>query len=372
MKILNLLSCRGLTVVLIVWTGCVFSGCQSAEIEQLPSEPVFFPPPPEKPRLQFLKSFSGAEDLESKVSAFERFIVGEPELEEGIAKPYGVAIFEGKLYVCDVLKRVVEVLDLEKGTFGYLTRERRMMNPVNIYIDSDGTKYIADPTGGAVFVFDKSDNLKAILGKELDIKPVDVVVRQQKCFIADAANNQVIILDKVTGKEITRIGTEGGGDGQFISITGLALDKQNNVYTTDKIKAQITKFNESGIFQQVIGQLDTAIGAFVRPKGIAVDKEGRIWVVDAAPEVAKIYNPEGQLLLFFGLPDESRRPGTLTLPAAITIDYDNVELFRKYAVEGANIEFLVLVSSQYGPNKINVYGFGSFPEQEQQKTEQRP
>jgi hypothetical protein len=30
-------------------------------------------------------------------------------------------------------------------------------------------------------------------------------------------------------------------------------------------------------------------------------------------------------------------------------------------VPGANIEFLVLVSNQYGPNKISVYGFGSFP-----------
>jgi hypothetical protein len=51
----------------------------------------------------------------------------------------------------------------------------------------------------------------------------------------------------------------------------------------------------------------------------------------------------------------------MNLPAKIVLDYDNVDLFRKYAVPGADIEFLVLVSNQYGSNKISVYGFGSFP-----------
>ena len=359
MKIFNLLLGRGLVVALAVG---LFAGCQPSEVVQGPP-PMFFPQLPEKPRLQFLKSFSDSGDLESKISGFEKFVVGESEIKDAIVKPYGIAIFEGKLYVCDVLRRMVVVLDLRKGTFGYLTRERRMMNPVNIAIDSDGKKYIADSTALAVFVFDKNDNLTAIFGKELDIKPVDVVIRQQKCYIADAANNQVIILDKNTGREITRIGKEGDGEGQFKLITGLAVDEDGNIYVTDKIKAVITKFNSSGIFQQTIGFMDTSIHGFVRPKGIDVDRKGRIWVVDAASEVAKIYNPQGQLLLFFGLPDGQGSPGTLTLPADITLDYDNVGLFQKYAVEGAKIEFLVLVSNQYGRNKINVYGFGSFPKQ---------
>ena len=101
------------------------------------------------------------------------------------------------------------------------------------------------------------------------------------------------------------------------------------------------------------------IDEFVRPKGIAIDRENRIWVVDAATEVAKIYNEQAQLLLFFGLP--GNEPGMMNLPATIVVDYDNVEFFQKYAVQGASIEFLVLVSNQYGPNKISVYGFGTFP-----------
>jgi hypothetical protein len=77
--------------------------------------------------------------------------------------------------------------------------------------------------------------------------------------------------------------------------------------------------------------------------------------------VAKIYDEQARLLLFFGL--GGNNPGMMNLPATIVVDYDNVEYFEQYAVEGARIEFLVLVSNQYGPNKISVYGFGRFPMQ---------
>jgi len=350
---------------------CVFSGCQSAEIKQETRKPVFFPPPPERPRLQFLKSFSGPQDLGTLgPGAFERFVLGEPETKEGITTPYGMAIFEGKLYVCDVGKRMVEVLDLKNRTFGYLTRDRRLMNPVNIYIDNNGVKYIADPTAGAVFVFDKSNNLKVILGKELKINPIDVVVRGPRCYVTDFGSNQVVVLDKTTGGEIMRIGIKSQSQrqikplselppGEIMLISDLALDQQDSVYVTDKAGARITQFDRSGIFKRTIGRLGLNIDEFARPKGIAIDKENRIWVVDAATEVAKIYNQQAQLLLFFGLP--GNEPGMMNLPAKVVVDYDNVELFREYAVEGANIEFLVLVSNQYGLNKINVYGFGSFP-----------
>jgi DNA-binding beta-propeller fold protein YncE len=365
---------KSLTLINVVWVVCVFSGCQSVQVEQQSSKPVFFPPPPEVPRLQFLKSFSGPDDLGAVTSsAFERFVLGKPETMDGITTPYGVAIFEGKLYVCDVGKRMVEVLDLKNRTFSYLTKDRRLTNPVNIYIDDDGTKYIADPTAGSIFVFDKNDNLSAIFGTESNINPIDVVVRGQRCYVTDFGSNQVVVLDKTTGREISRIGEKSKRerqveplaelpDGEFSLISDLALDQQGNIYVTDKAGARITQFDRSGTFMRTIGRLGDNIDEFVRPKGIAIDKGSRIWVVDAATEVAKIYNQQAQLLLFFGLP--GNEPGMMNLPAKIILDYDNVELFQQYAVEGADIEFLVLVSNQYGLNKISVYGFGRFPVQE--------
>jgi sugar lactone lactonase YvrE/TolA-binding protein len=331
---------------------------------------VFFPPLPEMPRLQFLKSFSGADDLGGATGGgFQRFVLGEPQTEQDISKPYGVAIHDGKIYVCDVGRRTVEVLDVRKGKFGYLTKDRRLMNPVNIHITDDGTKYVADPTAGAVLVFDRDDNFSAMLGKKLGIAPIDVTVRGRRCYVSDFTSNQIVVFDISTQQEIARVGEEGVAQpqgataelppGQILLISDLALDQRGNIYVTDKAAARITQFDQSGRLQRVIGRWGSNIDEFIRPKGIAIDSNQRIWVVDAASEVAKIYDDQARLLLFFGLP--GNKPGMMNLPAKIVVDYKNVHFFQQYAVEGARIEFIVLVSNQYGPNKVSVYGFGQFP-----------
>ena len=44
-------------------------------------------------------SFSGLKDIEEQ-SAFNRFVVGEKQ-DVKVDKPYGIAIYDGKIYVCD-------------------------------------------------------------------------------------------------------------------------------------------------------------------------------------------------------------------------------------------------------------------------------
>ena len=106
MKIRSCLLSKALTVIL---AGCLLnsSGCiwgQKTEEKPVAAGPVFFPPPPDQPRLQFLVSYSGAEDFGgAKSNFFETFLLGAPKQRPGlISKPYGVAIHKGKIYVCDV------------------------------------------------------------------------------------------------------------------------------------------------------------------------------------------------------------------------------------------------------------------------------
>jgi hypothetical protein len=347
----------------------LLGGCSTGQRRPEAAAPVFFPPAPEKPRLQFLKSFSGPADLGvAGPSGLEKFILGQTKETTGLVTPYGLAFFDEKLYVCDVGQKRIQVLDLGKRSFGYMTEDRRLVNPVNIAIEEDGMKYVADPTAGAVFVFDRNDALRAMLGKELQINPIDVAVRGPHCYVTDFASNRVVVLDKATGQEIRRLGEQGDGEKQFKLISDLTVGPEGDVYVTDKIKAKIFQFDPSGTLKRTIGRLGDSIDELVRPKGIAVDDDHRIWVVDAgvsvtpnawSTEVAKIYDREGRLLLFFGQP--GNEPGRMNLPAKIVLDRRHVSLFQRYAVPGAQIEFLVLVSNQYGPHKISVYGFGEFP-----------
>ena len=98
------------------------------------------------------------------------------------------------------------------------------------------------------------------------------------------------------------------------------------------------------------------MGHFARPKGIAVDREGRIYIVDAAFENVQTLNNDGTPLMFFGQPGDRR--GNINLPTDIVIDYDNLEYFQRYAEPGFKLEYVVLVASQFGINKVVAFGFG--------------
>ena len=92
----------------------------------------------------------------------------------------------------------------------------------------------------------------------------------------------------------------------------------------------------------------------VRPKGIAVDRESNLYVVDAGIENTQIFNKEGKLLMYFGGTYEG--PGGMWLPAKITIDYYNMKYFQKYVDPDFVLKYLILVTNQFGPDKLNVYG----------------
>ena len=352
---------------------CSLAGCQPGKGSQAEAKPIFYPPFPDKPRIQFLKSFSGSTDLDfegkRKVSAFETFVVGKDTGWEQteILKPFGMALYDNKLYVCDVGRSAVEVIDLKTGEFGMLSKDRRLMSPGNIVIDN-GNKYVADGKAGTVFVFDRKNNLAGMWGKGIGIVPIDVDIYEDKLYVLDSEGCQVVVFDKITGKELKRIGKKGNEVGELNWVTGLTVDHQGDVYVVDTVNARVTKFDKEDVFQQMFGFQSTSMHGLIRPKGVDVDKEGRLWIIDAGTNVAKIYNSKSQLLLYFG--EQGTQPGQLYLPASVRIDYDHIEYFQKYAVDGAQLECLILVSSQFGPNKISVYGLGRFPEQEKQAEEE--
>jgi DNA-binding beta-propeller fold protein YncE len=308
--------------------------------------------------VQFLTSFSAGIDL-GRNSSFADFITGRPASPYSLIKPYGLAVKDGKIFVCDTVAGAVEVFDLVKKRARYFAPrgEGRLLMPINISIDTDGTRYVADTGRGQVVIFDKGGNFLGAIGTKDEMKPCDVAVAANRLYIADLKGHAVRVYDKAARKLLFMIPRDPKAtEGKLFSPTNLALDEQGRLLVSDTGGFVVQVYDLEGKYLRLIGQQGLAPGSFARPKGVAVDRDGLAYVVDAATQVVQIFDAEGRLLLYFGQPGASTR-GELSLPAVVKVDYANVGLFQKYAAPGHQCEYLILVTSQFGAHKVNVYGF---------------
>jgi len=335
----------------------LMAGCATAPVKE--EEPaVFYPAPPALPRLQFLVSFNGAKDVEPEKSSFETFVTGEKESARRLDKPYGVAIYEGKIYVCDT-NATVMVFDLHNKTFEPLQGAKglgKLVQPININIDQAGNKFVTDSIRGQVVMFDKNDFYVKALGTPGSWKPVDAVPYEGLLYVADIDNGEIKVFDISTGQIVRSWGREGDPEEVLDRPVNLAFDNDGYLYVTDAGKFQVLKYDRDGHFFLTIGKVGRNVGHFQRPRGIAADKDGRVYVVDAAYYNVQVFLKDGQNLLFFG--EGGTKPGTLILPAGITVDYDNMPYFEKYVDPAFDPQFLVIVTSQFGDRMVSVFAFG--------------
>lgn len=333
----------------------LIAGCAGTVRKQ---EPVFYPAPPELPRIQFLTSFTEASDVQPGRSWFDLFITGDQDVRRRPDKPFGVAMYKGKIYVCDT-NATVFVFDLAKKTYGPLEGAiglGKLLQPLNISIDRDGNKYVTDPVRGEIVVFDQNDAYVRALSVTGGWKPVDAAAFEDSVYVIDGKNSEIRVFDRQTGKSLRKFGQSGKAEDSLRIPTSIAFDKEGYLYVSDTGRFQIVKMDRDGNVRDTFGQLGTSTGHFARPRGVSVDREGRVYAVDAAFDNVQVFTSEGRMLLFFG--KAGNKPGDLFLPAAVHVDYDNVEYFRPYADPRFEIEHLIFVTSQFGSRLVNVYAFG--------------
>jgi sugar lactone lactonase YvrE len=331
-------------------------------------KPVFYPPPPEEPRLQYLMSFSTADDVAPQ-SAFARFIAGRAP-RRPIVKPYGISVARDRIFVCDTATKAIEILDLRKPKMEYFTPdgEGQFRVPLNIAVDADGTRYVADAGRGQVLIYTDAGEYVGGIGKRavsaigtnpavMEMKPTDVLVTSNRLYVTDTKGHAVRVYDKESRKLQFAFPRGATNDAsRLFQPMNLAIDTQGRIYVSDTGAFRVKQYDANGRYLRAFGGVGDRPGQFALPKGVAVDREGRVYVVDAKSQVIQIFDPEGKLLLFFGEPQRSA--ASLYLPATVAIDYENVDWFRKYAAPEFHLEYLVMVSNQYGKRKISVYGFG--------------
>ena len=337
-------------------TVLLLSGC--ATKAPAPRQVVMFPPPPDEPRIQYLWSFGAEGDLGGR-SRLSEFVVGEENVHRPIIKPYGVAIQNGKIYVCDTQAGNVSISDLKTRRLKYFkpAGQGALQLPVNIAVDDDGTMYITDTGREQLLVFSADGQLRYTLGQKGELKPSAVALTSDRIFITDMRTSAVRVYDKRTREQILSFPPKSDNpDQRLFQPTNLAIDSEGRIFVSDSGGFAVKIFDTQGNHLQTLGELGVTPGQFALPKGIGADRSGRLYVLDAAAPVIQLFDRDGSLLMFFGQPSKSGEGG-LYLPAGLTIDYDHVAYFQKYVAPGYSLEYLILVTNQLGPKKVSVYGF---------------
>ncbi|HXE42223.1 MAG TPA: 6-bladed beta-propeller, partial [Candidatus Baltobacteraceae bacterium] len=273
MKILNLFKYTALFAVTLWLAGC------ATQTNATKKPYYFFPSPPDDPRLQFLTGFSSEKDLRGgkEEKTLMTFLTGARPPTKDFAKPYGAAVANHKLYVCDTDAGAVLVVDLQTKRVGVLGTqgESALVLPLNIATDSDGNSYVADASRNQVIIFDKDGNYVTALGKTGEMKPRDVAVDKNKIYIVDLQSHSVRVFDRATRNLLLELPAPEERTNRVRGLfapTNLAIDSKGQIYVADTGAWRIQVYDADGKFVRSIGQMGDSLGQFARVKGIAIDR----------------------------------------------------------------------------------------------------
>jgi sugar lactone lactonase YvrE len=168
-------------------------------------------------------------------------------------------------------------------------------------------------------------------------------------YVADTQADQVVVFDPDTLKLVRRIGTGGKkheltDPGDFSGPTGVALDKDNNLYVTDTMNYRVEIFDAEGKFISQFGRHCDGPGCFAHPKGIAVDSDGHIWVADPMLDILQAYDRDGLLLAYIG--GHGNLLGQFSSLVGVSIDKKSNRMFTSEQYPGRVQEFRYITDAE--------------------------
>ncbi len=290
---------------------------------------VFWPDPPDKPRIRYLGSIQSRNDLGGP--SLREMMVGNDKVL-ALYQPMGLALSEDeqRLYVADRAWNYVFVFDFKTGATRIIGNEDRypLAWPVGLALDAQENVYVTDTGTRTVRVYDKAGRFVRGIGKDILDRPTGVAIdkARQRLYVVDTGENNSTNAHRVKvftleGQLLQEIGKRGDKDGEFNFPTFASIDADGRLYVVDSVNNHIQVFDADGKFLWKFGDSGDRLGDFARPKGVALDSFGNIYVVDSRWSNVQIFNQQGQLLMLFA--GVGSYPGLLMNPTAILIDRQN-------------------------------------------------
>lgn len=349
---------RGSVCLILAIALVAAGGCATKHSKRSSAEPVFYPPPPDPPHMQFLMSIGADTDIPGSRRGLVRVLLGDKPLQR-LGRPRGVGVHAGIIYVADASFHTVITIDLARKSFGWIQDSGggKLVNPIGLHIAEDGSLYVADAARREVLAYAPGGRpFLRTYGDPKTLRPTDVVVIGDRVYITDIADHEIEVYDRKTAERITVLGKEGEGPGEFKFPNFLAAGPDGTLYVTDSMNFRVQRLSSDGKPLASYGKLGDWTGSLTRPKGIAVDRDGLLHVLDAGFENAQIFLPDGTAATFYG--GFGNVPGHMYLPFGVCVDESLLPLLQKYVDPRLKPRHVILVTNQSGPHKLNIYVFG--------------
>lgn len=347
-----------LVICLAGLSGCVTVAKRDIDQVGRATRSLVFPAPPDEPRFVFERAIRSSADVvpEADESALKRALTGGAAASgEPLAKPYAIAVHQGKIFVSDSVGRSVKVFDVpgkKYYTIGDEDGEGRISKPLGIDVDGQGNLYVADATQKQIMIFDNAGKFLRKFGgpKAFErLSSVTVDESGERVYVVDiggvSSDKHVVrVFNGRTGAPLFDIGTRGSGPGQFNLPRDVALGKDGRIYVVDGGNFRVQIFDKNGKYLKSFGSVGKQLGNFARPKEIATDRDGNVYVADTAFGNIQIFTPEGDLLMFIGDRSEQDQPAGYMLPSGVAVDEDGriyfvdqwfarIDIFRPFALK---------------------------------------
>jgi len=307
----------------------LMAGCAA---QKPPDQPLrlVWPAPPEKTRIEFVRSISSQKDVNEDTTFTEtvvNFLSGIKPPPDVLTEPMGVAVSDdgNVLYVSDTGQSAIFVFDFGKKKFHKI---QGVIGPIGLTLDSEQNLYVVEQAKKGVTVFNPEGKQVRFLTDKSIERPTGIALDRdrKRIYLADTAHTMskehTIKILSLDGKLIGKIGkVKGNAPGAFLFPTYLALDREGDLYVTDSLNCRVQEFDPNGKYVRSFGERGDAWGQFTRPKGVALDSFGNLYVADSGWSNVQIFNRNGQVLLFFG--GRGPIPGMLKNPTAVAIDAAN-------------------------------------------------
>lgn len=331
-----------LAIVLVLSQLVSACGMQSS-VPETPAEARVWPAAPAAPRIRYVRSLSGPQDLGIEKPWYRRMaetLFGKTE--EFLIRPTGVTERDGVLYVADPGAQALWLFNIPQQRFTKVTQidKAALASPVAVAVRGDGAVFVADSWLKKVFLLDRDGKpIRTFIDNGLE-RPAALAydAATDRLYVADSAAHRIAAYGP-DGAPISAWGKRGGADGEFNYPTHLAFNGTGTLLVTDALNFRIQAFDREGKFLWKMGRQGDGSGNLAAPKGVAADSQGHLYIVDALFDAVQIFERNGSLLLAFG--ERGTERGQFWIPGGIFIGpHDRIYIADAYNQRVQIFDFL--------------------------------